>query len=118
MTDFTKQLIDTMKEYSNTCETEVQKVIEDVSKEARKKLSSTSPKKTGKYKRGWRVKFTKRQGYYKVNIHNPSSYQLTHLLEKGHKVRGGYSPAIPHIKAVEEWANAEVEKRIKEVLSR
>lgn len=115
MTDFTAQLTAALKEYSQTCEQDIQKAIDDVCKEAKSKLSSSSPKRTGKYKRGWKVTIERRSGYYKAHIHN-SRYQLTHLLEKGHRVRGGHSPAIPHIKAVEEWANNEVEKRIKEVL--
>lgn len=113
--DLTAQLISAMKEYSSTCEEQIQEVLQDVAKEAKKKLSSTSPKRTGKYKRGWKVTLTRRAGYCKVDIHN-TKYQLTHLLEKGHRLHGGRSPAIVHIKPVEEWAIKEAEKRIKEVL--
>lgn len=113
--DLTAQLISAMKEYSSTCEEQIQEVLQDVAKEAKKKLSSTSPKRTGKYKRGWKVTLTRRAGYCKVDIHN-TQYQLTHLLEKGHRVGSGRSPAIVHIKPVEEWAIKEAEKRIKEVL--
>lgn len=115
MTDFTAQLTAALKEYSTTCEQEIQKAIDDVSKEAKKKLSSVSPARTGKYKKGWKVTVERRSGYYRAHIHN-SRYQLTHLLEHGHNVRGGHSPAIPHIADVEQWANQEIEKRIKEVL--
>jgi hypothetical protein len=122
--DFTKQLTDALQEYSKTSETGIQSAIDDVCKEARKKLSSTSP--TGhrkKYKRGWKVTIVERPGYYKAHIHN-RQYQLTHLLEKGHKTNlksGKYgkqsrSSARPHIRSVEQWAIKEVEKRIKEVL--
>ena len=116
MTDFTAQLTAALKEYSTTCEQEIQKAIDDVSKEAKKRLLATSPVgRRGKYRRGWKVTVEKRSGYYKAHIHS-KEYQLTHLLEHGHKVRGGHSPAIPHIADVEQWANAEIEKRIKEVL--
>ena len=118
MTDFTKQLTDALMEYSKTSEREIQEIIDDVSKEAKKRLSKNAPKRTGKYKRGFRVTITKRDGYYKADIHNPKRYMLTHLLEKGHKVRGGRSPAIPHFAAVEKWATEEVVKRIEEVLSK
>lgn len=113
--DLTAQLISAMKEYTSTCEEQIQEVLQDVAKEAKKQLSSTSPKRTGKYKRGWKVTLTRRAGYCKVDIHN-TKYQLTHLLEKGHRVGSGRSPAIVHIKPVEEWAIKEAEKRIKEVL--
>ena len=113
--DLTAQLISAMKEYSSTCEEQIQEVLQDVAKEAKKKLSSTSPKRTGKYKRGWRVTITRRAGYCRADIHS-TEYRLIHLLEKGHSVRGGRSPAIVHVKPVEEWAIKEAEKRIKEVL--
>ena len=113
--DLTAQLVSALKEYSSTCEEQIQEVLQDVAKEAKKQLSSASPKRTGKYKRGWKVTLTRRAGYCKVDIHN-KQYQLTHLLEKGHRVGSGRSPAIVHIKPVEEWAIKEAERRIKEVL--
>lgn len=113
--DLTAQLVSALKEYSSTCEEQIQEVLQDVAKEAKKQLSSVSPKRTGKYKRGWKVTLTRRSGFCKVDIHN-TRYQLTHLLEKGHRVGSGRSPAIVHIKPVEEWAIKEAEKRIKEVL--
>lgn len=115
MTDFTEQLVGALKEYSGTCEDQIQEVLQDVAKQAKKKLSSTSPSRTGKYKRGWKVTLTRRPGFCKVDIHN-TRYQLTHLLERGHRVGIGRSPAIVHIAPVEQWAIAEAEKRIQEVL--
>ena len=115
MTDLTAQITAALKEYSSTSEDKIQEVLQDVAKEAKKQLSSASPKRTGKYKRGWKVTLTRRSGYCKVDIHN-TRYQLTHLLEKGHRVGSGRSPAIVHIKPVEEWAIKEAERRIKEVL--
>ena len=115
MTDLTAQLVSALKEYSSTSEDKIQGVLEDVAKEAKKQLSSSSPKRTGKYKRGWKVTLTRRSGYCKVDIHN-TRYQLTHLLEKGHRAHSGRSPAIVHIAPVEQWAIQEAERRIKEVL--
>ncbi len=115
MTDFTAQITAALKEYSSTAEDKIQEVLQDVAKEAKKKLSSASPSRTGKYKRGWKVTLTRRSGFCKVDIHN-TRYQMTHLLERGHRVGSGRSPAIVHIKPVEEWAIKEAERRIKEVL--
>lgn len=115
MTDLTAQITAALKEYSSTSEDKIQEVLQDVAKEAKKKLSSASPSRTGKYKRGWKVTMTRRSGYCKVDIHN-SRYQMTHLLEHGHRVGSGRSPAIVHIAPVEQWAINEAEKRIKEVL--
>lgn len=125
MTDLTAQITAALKEYSTTCEQEIQKAIDDVSKEAKRKLLSTSPKGgRSQYRKGWKVTVERRSGYYKAHIHN-KEYQLTHLLEHGHKTvlkSGKYgdkssASARPHIAAVEQWANKEIEKRIREVLS-
>ena len=118
MTDFNKQLTEALSEYSSTCEAEIQKIIQDVAKQAQKRLSLNSPVRTGKYKGGWKVKIEKRAGYTKAHIHN-KQFQLTHLLEYGHKVhKTGHAAARPHIAAVEQWAINEVEKRIKGALSK
>lgn len=117
MTDLTKQLTAALQEYSTSCEEEIQKAIQDVAKQAQKRLSLNSPSRTGKYKGSWKVKIERRAGYCKAHIHN-TRYQLTHLLEYGHKVhRTGHAAARPHIAAVEAWAVKEAEKRIKEALS-
>lgn len=117
MTDLTKQLTAALEEYSSTTQDEIQKIVTDVAKEAQKKLSSTSPSRTGKYRKSWKVKIEKRGDFFKAHVHN-SRYQLTHLLEYGHKIQpSGHAAAQPHIAAVERWVKKEVEKRIKEALS-
>lgn len=93
-----------------------------VAKEAASKLKNTSPKKTGKYARGWTVKKDKgTAGIETYIVHNKTNYQLTHLLERGHVIRnkkgtyGRTSPQI-HIAPVEEWAVDEVVKEIEREL--
>jgi hypothetical protein len=51
-------------------------------------LKQTSPKKSGSYKKGWRMKKARGRGV-KYIVHNKTNYQLTHLLEHGHAKRGG-----------------------------
>ena len=124
MTDFTAQLTAALKEYSNTCEQEIQKVIDDVSKETKKMLLKSSPKgRRGIYRKGWRVTIERRSGFYKAHVHN-SEYSLVHLIEHGHATNikhgnFGWKPfTSPHVHVAhaEKWAVKEVEKRIKEVL--
>ena len=80
-----------------------------IAKEGVQKLRNTSPKKTGDYAKGWRVKRERGRGIPVVTIHNKTDYQLTHLLENGHIVRNakgtyGRFNGIKHIAPVEEWA--------------
>lgn len=97
--------------------------VQRVGRESVKKLRSTSPKRSGSYAKGWRLKTLKMSGNVTdVVVNNATDYQLTHLLENGHVVvnaKGtfGRAPAHPHIKPVEEWANnelpAEIERELK-----
>lgn len=75
----------------------------EVADKGAKTLRQTSPKKTGKYKRGWRVKTF--EGAYDTTsiIYNSTDWQLTHLLENGHVTRnGGKTKPIKHIYPVEQ----------------
>lgn len=83
-------------------------------------LMATSPKNTGKYAKGWKVKQTKKQKTSnEVEVYN-TRHQLTHLLEHGHikVVHGkvlGFTAARPHIANAERKAISRLKKRIKEV---
>jgi hypothetical protein len=58
-------------------------------KKLAKELKEKSPKRTGKYAKGWRSTVRKESAVgAEVVVHN-KIYRLTHLLEKGHAKRGG-----------------------------
>lgn len=93
--------------------------IDEVAKESVKKLKQTSPRGKGtnhKYYKGWAYKIEKgRLTHGSVVYGKSGTYQLAHLLENGHALRGGgrsQTKPIPHIKPVEEWAIDEVFDRI------
>lgn len=77
-------------------------------------LRANSPEQTGDYKKGWR----KRTAYksdldIRLQVHNKTDYQLTHLLEDGHaNVGGGRTPAHPHIAAAAENASKLLERDV------
>lgn len=98
--DLPKELTDIMKLYTQDVEQGLEKEKQKVAREGAKKLRETSPVGyRGRYAKGWTS--TKRGSSH--IIRNKTDYQLTHLLEKGHALwQGGRSPAIPHIKPVEE----------------
>lgn len=112
-----------LEEYSERVQNVSRVAVQRVGRESVKKLRSTSPKRSGSYARGWRLKTLKMSGNVTdVVVHNATDYSLTHLLEHGHVVinaKGtfGRAPAHPHIKPVEEWANnelpAEIERELK-----
>jgi len=111
--DLSKEIAQALKSFTSDIEQGLEKSKKESSENAVKELKSSSPKKTGSYAKGWRVK---RIGSSYV-VHNKTDYQLTHLLEKGHAKRGGGRVwAIPHIKPVEERAIIGYEKQLEKVI--
>lgn len=107
--------------YSNELAERVNKTSKKYANKLRRELEETSPEKTGDYKKGWKVKQVyKSHTLSQYVVHNATDYQLTHLLEFGHAIKGGTQRVkpIPHIapaeeKVVSEFMN-EVEKAVKE----
>lgn len=93
-----------------------------VARECVKRLRENSPKKTGSYARGWGLKQMKTRAHVTdVIVYNKTDWQLTHLLENGHRIvnakgEWGRFNGIKHIKPVEEWANQELPKEIEREL--
>ena len=116
-TELSQQITEAMQQYSGIVSDTVESVLKDVGKEAAQRVKDESPKRTGAYKRGWKVKAERRNGSISVTVYN-TKYRLTHLLEHGHKTRNGKSKtkAHPHIGPVEEWAEKEAVLRIEKEL--
>lgn len=110
-----KQILD---EFTDKVNEVLEESADSTAEEAVDKLRSTSPSKSGDYASGWRVKKFHNGG---VVVHNATNWQLTWLLENGHRIvnkKGefGRVNGIKHIKPVENWANREFQRRIKEGL--
>lgn len=90
---------------------------EQVAKQGMDELRNTSPKRSGKYRKGWRVKTDKINGGGVSIIYNATSYQLTHLLEKPHLTRNGRltSPQV-HIAPVEARCIKDYERRVENTI--
>lgn len=122
-----RELVKTLEDYSKLTHTEVQEILESVGEEARDRVTDASPKGkrrgSGKYQRGWKVKIEESGSRVSVTVHN-RRYQLTHLLEFGHRTRlkhGRYGKqasagAQPHIADANAWAQRELERRIRKAL--
>lgn len=108
-----KELLD---EIDKDAQESVRSNVNSVAKEAVQKLRNGSPKKTGDYASGWGMK---KQGEADVVVYNRKAPGLTHLLENGHVIRNkkgtyGRVSGRKHIAPVEEWAVAELPRRIME----
>lgn len=115
--DLTTEIVKTLQEYSGEVMDKVDKAVEDCGKGMRKDIAAASPNRTGKYKKGWRCEITKHgRGNTSAEVHNKTRYQLTHLLEDGHKSRRkrhgrAFVDAIPHISEQEErWTERFTQK--------
>lgn len=105
-----------LREYAGAVASDIKEAAKKTAQECAKDLKTTSPRKTGSYAKGWKVKEAfKNATSARYTVHNATDYQLTHLLEKGHAKRnGGRVAAIPHIAPAEQRAIEAMEQRAKE----
>lgn len=112
---------DILNEYSSDIQDAITQEAIAVSKKGVAELKNNSPKNTGKYRKGWRVKTEKGKGYVSCVIHNATNWQLTHLLEKPHAIRnqfGSWGTSIPkpHIAPVEQQCVSEYKKNVERII--
>ena len=113
-----KLIMEAFDEYVADVEEVVEESVDYVTREAVKKLRQTSPKKTGVYAKSWKASLDKKRTYVQGTVWNPKKYRIAHLLEKGHGPgsRGWTVEPIPHIQKVEEWAAAQMIRRLESKL--
>ena len=113
------QINQVLGKYEATVNDKVKELVDETTKEAAKELKSTSPKRTGAYKKSWSSTNIKTGARSKTNtVHNKKRYQLTHLLEKGHVGRDGKRVrAIPHIAPVEEKTIKKFERKVEDIIN-
>ncbi|HFU6931482.1 TPA: HK97 gp10 family phage protein [Streptococcus agalactiae] len=106
LTTYAKETIETMRE-----------VVEEVTDDAVDTLTVTSPKRRGKYAKGWKSKATTDTNTALTKtIHNRTP-GLTHLLEYGHaKQNGGRVEVRKHIAPVEKKAIQSFEDKLRQKL--
>lgn len=110
----------TLSDYGDAVSAGLAIEVGNAGKIALKSVRNGSPKKTGAYRKGWKLK-TERQiindDVASVTVYNKDRGYLTHLLENGHqKAGGGRVAAIPHIKPAEEEARRYLEEHIRQVI--
>lgn len=108
---------DILEEYSIEIQEGITQAAEDVANAGAKELKATSPKRTGKYSKGWRVNKRSGKGFVHTTIYNATNWQLTHLLEKPHLLRNGKkSKPIVHIEPVEEKCIKNFQKEVEHII--
>ena len=110
-------IMGTLSDYEDEISEGVRKDIEKVGKEALKEVKARSPKRSGRYKKGWRM--GKRQYKSSARSSGVVNYQLTHLLEYGHqKASGGRVEGKPHIRPAEQAAEKKLIQEITDTIER
>lgn len=104
-----------LREYRKEVKEDLFESVEEAADTCVATLRTTSPEDTGSYKKGWRKrKAFESDSDIRVQVHNATDYQLTHLLEDGYaKVNGGRVEGKPHIGPAAEKAGDILEKDVK-----
>lgn len=110
-------IIDILDDYSSDIQEAITQDAQAVAKQGASKLKTTSPRRTGDYQKGWKVKTTKGRYSIECTIHNATNWQLTHLLEKPHATRnGGVTIPKVHIQPVEQECINTYEKNVERII--
>lgn len=112
---------DILNEYSSDIQEGITEAAYKVAEEGKNDLRATSPKHTGKYRKGWRVDKRSGKGFVHATIYNATDWQLTHLLEKPHVIRNKYgdwgvSKPKVHIQPVEEKCIEQYKKDVEQII--
>lgn len=111
--DLQKEIMNNLNKYSKILAEDVQKAQKETASTLKDQVKANSPKKTGSYETGWRIK---KEGN-KLILHNKTDYQLTHLLEHGHaKKNGGRVAAQVHIRPAEQTAVTNYLQKIEQAI--
>ena len=108
-----------LEEYNKLATDKVKAAVKKAGTTVRKEISSTAPRKSGRYADSWRSRTTAESSTsMQVTVYSPSRYMLAHLLEHGHALRnGGRARAFPHIAPAEEAGEKQLTTDIERALS-
>ncbi len=107
-----------LQEYNDISTEAVKRVAKETADSVKNDIKQNAPKDTGGYSRSWAVKKQKETAKsVSYVVHSKDRYQLTHLLEFGHGLRGGgYVSPRPHIAQAEQAGIEEFEEGIRRAL--
>jgi len=110
-----------LETYTDEVTENVKKAIDTVAKETNDVIKShvTFTRRTDKYLKAFKIKKSYEDKYNKRNTWHVANgqHRLTHLLEKGHALKGGgRARAFPHIQYGEEFAKERLEELVEEAI--
>ncbi|MCD8048329.1 MAG: HK97 gp10 family phage protein [Clostridia bacterium] len=108
-----------LQEYANLAADDMKDAVRKTAKSVKEEISANAPIKSGAYKKSWAAKETAESAEtLSVTVYSKNRYQLAHLLEKGHALRGGgRTKAFPHIAPAEETGEDMLLKLIEQALN-
>ena len=108
------EIVKVLSAYTEELAEGIKQDARDVSKDLIKNLKRDSPKNTGEYAKGWRIKVEEdTRDRIQLRAYNAKKHWITHLLENGHvKRNGGRVPGIKHNQKNEHEAIEELESRV------
>ena len=83
--DFSDELTEIIREYTEDVSEAIEEKVDETAKKVLKETKRLTPRRTGNYRKGFKI--TKQDQYAKTKriIWNKKYYSLIHLLEFGHK---------------------------------
>lgn len=107
---------DILTTYSEDATESIKEAVKTVASETVKEIAAASPRKSGKYARGWKTKIAFDSPFERrVIIYNKAKPQITHLLEHGH-AGPRPAPAHPHIRHAEQKAIEKLERLVEKAV--
>lgn len=106
-----------LEQYAGEVQEDVDAAVIRVARRCLKKIRRDSPKRSGAYRKGWRMKTEKGRLSTAAVIYNRTFYFLIHLLEDGYqKATGGRVEGHPHVATAEQQAEKELLDELIKVL--
>lgn len=106
--DLADAVQETLSNYVIEVSAGVATAVDETARAALAEVRDKSPKRTGRYRKGWRKK-TETTGLMQLKtkaiVYNATDGPRVHLLEHGHqKAGGGRVEGVPHVKPAEDLA--------------
>ena len=116
------EISDMVRQYTESVSTDVTKEIDDTASKMLDEIKRTAPHKTGKYRKGFKIKKDNKSGRATRTIYNKTCPGLVHLLEFGHVIRNGTGRYFgktdprPHMRPVYDKYVPQMEKNIDDII--